>query len=627
MCGIAGFSWNDGSLVRRMAETLKHRGPDQSGHFADASVSLGHSRLSIIDLSDKGRQPMSNEDGTLWMVCNGEIYNHRELRRELEGRHRFASGTDTEVILHAYEEWGTDAFRRFNGMWAFALYDRKAGTLVLCRDRAGKKPLYYARTGDGIVFASELKAIVLHHPVERKVSKEATDLYFSLGYIPSPWSVFEGIAKVEPRQFLLYDLRGRDLKPGRYYEIPDYAPVRDHVRLIREGTDLLADAVRLRLAADVPVGAFLSGGLDSSSVVAAMAKGTDPSRLHTFSIGFEGPYDETPFMEIVKAAFKTNHHHRYFTREDLERDFDVLPFYFDEPFGDPASLPTFDVCRMAARRVTVCLSGDGGDEVFGGYRMHRRAARHAALRKVPAFVREGIRKALRHARPGTPPGKLREVLRLSLLPAEEFYAEADGGPTYKPAIYRKWSALMMREMLEKAGGNLVQAVIAYDLFVHALPDLFLVKTDRASMANALEVRCPFLDHRFIEFAAGVPVRWKTTRKRSKILLRRIARGLVPDEIARRWKKGFTPPILEWILDEPYAAMAREAVEALREKGVLDDAWLDYYAGTALNGKDGLARMMRWRILVFRQWWKTWMDGRAERPAQPVPAGSDRESRV
>ncbi|TRZ86649.1 asparagine synthase (glutamine-hydrolyzing), partial [bacterium] len=471
MCGIAGFNWSNEPKAWEMAAALRHRGPDQSGVRVDESVSLAHARLSIIDLSEKGRQPMPNENGSLWLVVNGEIYNFRELREELAGKHTFSSATDTEVILHAYEEWGLDALRRFNGMWAFCLYDQKAQKLILSRDRAGKKPLYYFHDGVRFIFGSELKAIIQAHDIERRVSQDALDLYFSLGYIPSPWSVFEGIAKVEPRQFLVYDLGSRDLKQGRYYEIPDHAPIRDRGRLVREGRELLVDAVRLRLAADVPVGAFLSGGLDSSSVVAAIAAGTKPSRLHTFSIGFEGAYDETPFMEIVKGAFKTKHHHRYFTREDLDRDFGVLPFFFDEPFGDPASFPTFDLCRMASRQVTVCLSGDGGDEVFGGYRMHRRAARHAALRKVPAFIRKGIRKALRHARPGTPPGRFREVLRLSLLPAEEFYAEAEEGPAYKPEIYRKWSALKMREMLEKAGGNLVQAVIAYDLFVHALPDL------------------------------------------------------------------------------------------------------------------------------------------------------------
>ncbi len=606
MCGIAGFSWADETAARAMAAALRHRGPDQSGVRVDGAASLAHARLSIIDLSDRGRQPLGNEDGSLWLVCNGEIYNFRELRRELEGRHVFSSATDVEVILHAYEEWGPDAFRRFNGMWAFCLYDVKAGMFTLCRDRAGKKPLYYHHDGARFIFASELKAIILAHDIERRVSREAIDLYFSLGYIPSPWSVFEGISKVEPRQLLVYDLKNGSLTKDRYAEIPAAAPERDRGRLVAEGRALLRDAVRLRLTADVPVGAFLSGGLDSSAIVATMAEATDPAKLHTFSIGFEGAYDETEFMEIVRKAFRTRHHHQIFTEADFERTFAGFARFYDEPFDDAACFPTLDLAELARKDVTVCLSGDGGDEIFGGYKMHRRAARHAAIRRIPAFLRRGLLGLLRLAGPAAAAGKFAETLRLSLVRPEEFYLESGGRRVPRPEVFRAWSIRSMREALAKTGGDLRQAVIAYDLYFHTLPDFFLVKVDRASMAHALEVRCPLLDWRFFEFAARVPARWKADRKRTKILFREIIAGLVPDAIAARPKKGFTPPVLEWTQAEKYRTMVRDEVEEARRSGLIDRAWIDFYETEVLPKDDALTRSMRLRMLAFGQWKKTWL---------------------
>jgi asparagine synthase (glutamine-hydrolysing) len=606
MCGIAGFNWRDEAKAQAMAAALRHRGPDQSGIRVDDAVSLAHARLSIIDLSEKGRQPMSNEDGSLWLVVNGEIYNYHEIRKELAGKHTFSSAADTEVILHAYEEWGLDALRRFNGMWAFCLYDQKAQKLILSRDRAGKKPLYYFHDGTRFIFGSELKAIVRTHDVERRMSKDALDLYFSLGYIPSPWSIYEDIFKVEPRQVLTYDLQTRTLAKQSYFEIPAYRPFRRRAALVDEGRALLRDAVRLRLTADVPVGAFLSGGLDSSAVVAAMAEATDPAHLHTFSIGFEGAYDETAFMNIAAGAFRTRHHHRYFDEADFERTFDAYSRFFDEPFDDAACFPTLDLAELARREVTVCLSGDGGDEIFGGYKMHRRAARHAAIRKIPAFFRRSLRRLLRSARPETAAGRLSESLRISLVPAEEFYVEMGGRRVPKPAVYRDWSVRNMKTALAKSGGDLRQAVIAFDLYFHTLPDFFLVKVDRASMAHALEVRCPFLDVRFLEFAARIPARWKAGRKRSKILFRRMIKGWVPDEIAARPKKGFTPPVLEWTQAEKYRAMVREEIEEARRSRTLDPMWLDFYETEVLPKDDALSRSMRLRMLAFGQWRKIWL---------------------
>lgn len=607
MCGIAGFNWNDEHTVLKMANTLRHRGPDRLGHYADDSVSLGHSRLAIIDLSIRGRQPMSNEDRSIWIVHNGEIYNFQDIRKELESKYVFVSNTDTEVILRAYEEWGTEAFKRFNGMWAFCIYDKRAQVLVLSRDRVGKKPLYYFHSAGRFIFASELKAIILHHCVERKISKEAIDFYFSLGYIPSPWSIYDGIAKMEPRQFIIYNLQNHELKKDYYYKIPRYTPIYDRKRLTNEGRNILKDATRLRLIADVPIGAFLSGGLDSSSVVASMTNYINPSHLHTFSIGFEGKYDETYYMKIVKDAFKTIHHHKYFTERDFKQEFNLLFYFYDEPFADLSTFPTYEVSELARQHVIVCLSGDGGDEIFGGYRMHRRAARFASIKKIPAILRRGMYKIIKGAQTGTKLGTLKEKLRLSLIPPEDFYAEIDGNRIYKPEVYRKWSRQKMQELLEKSDGDLVQAVCFYDLFFHTLPDFFLVKVDRASMAHALEIRCPFLDYRFLEFMAKIPVKWKASRKKTKILMREMIKDIVPFEIKKRGKQGFTPPIHEWIKKEKYQQIVQDAIDKMHKKGVLNECWYDFFVTEVMKNKDEIYQTMRVRMLFFWQWWQKWMD--------------------
>jgi asparagine synthase (glutamine-hydrolysing) len=337
-----------------------------------------------------------------------------------------------------------------------------------------------------------------------------------------------------------------------------------------------------------------------------MSEAADPANLHTFSIGFEGAYDETAFVTIAKDAFCTRHHHRYFTEQDFERTFDAYSRFYDEPFDDDACFPTLDLSAMARKDVTVCLSGDGGDEVFGGYKMHRRAARHAALRRIPAFLRRGLRRLLHRAAPDTAAGKLAETLRLSLVPPEEFYLESYGPRVPKPPAVRDWSVRAMREALAKSGGDLRQAVMAYDTYFHTLPDFFLTKVDRASMAHGLEVRCPLLDYRFLEFAARIPARWKADRKRSKILFREIISGLVPDAIASRPKKGFTPPVLEWTQAKKYRTMVREEVEEARRSRTLDPMWIEFYETEVLPKDDALSRSMRLRMLAFGQWRKTWL---------------------
>ncbi|VVB81093.1 Glutamine--fructose-6-phosphate aminotransferase [isomerizing] [uncultured archaeon] len=606
MCGITGFNWSDEKLLKKATSCLAHRGPDQEGHFSDKEVSLGHRRLSIIDLSEKGRQPMCNEDSSVWIVFNGEIYNFQDIRPLLEKKHKFRSHSDTEVIIHAYEEWGVDCINRFNGMWAFCIYDKKAQKLVLSRDRPGKKPLYYYWDGEKFIFGSELKAI-LAHGIKKEINKDAIDFYLTTGFIPSPLSIYKNVFKVEPRQTIILDLKKKSLAKKYYYDIPKYQPVYDEQKLIEEARFLLKDATRLRLISDVPVGAFLSGGLDSSTVVSAMSESTDLQKLHTFSIGFEGTYDETKYVNIVKDYFKTIHHHEYFKKEDFEALLDKIYFFYDEPFGDYSNFPTFAVSRLAREYVTVSLSGDGGDEIFGGYSLHKIAAQMTALKLVPGFLRNLVYHIMPNIfSPMSFYSKVREAFRLSLIPPENFIAEMGSEFVYRPEVFKKWSSEKMREVLDSCNNDFAEAMIRYDLFYNTLGDNFLTKVDRASMANALEVRNPFLDYRFVDLECRIPSNWKVTPFKTKVLMRKVIKGLVPDEIVYRGKWGFMPPIDLWIREERYAKQTQQALELLHDKGVVNGIWYDFYKSKVFKEDNSVYNNYRIRLFLLLKWFEHWM---------------------
>jgi len=604
VCGIAGFSWKDEKLLKIMTDTLSHRGPDQYGYFVDSHVSLGHRRLSIIDLSEKGKQPMHTKDNEIAIVFNGEIYNFQDLRKDLENEFSFTSSSDTEVILYAYKKWGIDCFKKFNGMWAMCLYDKKAHKLVLSRDRLGKKPLYYSWDGEHIIFGSELKAL-LEHNIPKKINREAMDFYLTIGYIPSPHSIYENVFKVEPRQVIEVDLKGKKLKKSFYYNFPKYDPIFDRQKLINDGRALLKDSTRLRMIADVPVGAFLSGGLDSSSVVATMTEMTDKSKLHTFSIGFEGKYDETKYMEVVKDAFGTNHHHQYFTEKEFEALFDHIYHFYDEPFGDFSNFPTYEVSKLARKYVTVSLSGDGGDEIFGGYPFHQIAARLELIKIMPKWLRKLAFAVWPKRKDMSFVGQVHEGLRLSFVPEQKFFAEVGGEVLYRPKTFRDWSESKMKEMLEICRGNFVEAAIKYDLFYQTLADNYLVKTDRASMANSLEIRSPFLDVRFVEYSMKIPTKWKVSAFKTKILMRDIIKGLVPEVIRTRGKQGFTPPLIEWVKQEKYQLMIKNALEELHDKKIIADDWYAFYKSKVMVSDNKVFDQSKIRILLLWKWWEAW----------------------
>ncbi|MFZ1719717.1 MAG: asparagine synthase (glutamine-hydrolyzing), partial [Candidatus Moraniibacteriota bacterium] len=399
MCGINGFNFKNENILHSMNEAIRHRGPDDSGTFFSDDFSLGHVRLSILDLSSLGHQPMLYEHNgkKLSIVFNGEIYNYQEIRDDLIAKgYSFRSTSDTEVILATYLEYGEDCVLQFNGMWAFCIYDHQRHSFFCSRDRFGKKPFYYYFKDGIFIFSSELKGILSHVSLnintQENIDENAVDLYFSLGFVPAPLSIYQNVYKLEARHNLSFDLSEKKLRTWQYYEIPKYTPCYDRKKLIQEGQEILADAVKIRMRSDVPVGAFLSGGLDSSTVVGMMKGLTDVEKLHTFSIGFEGRYDETKYINIVKDYFHTKHHHEYFRESDFEGVIDSYVYAYDEPFGDFGGFPTLKVSEMAKKEVTVVLTGDGGDEVFGGYLNHTVGVKMDLIRKIPGVFRRIISK-------------------------------------------------------------------------------------------------------------------------------------------------------------------------------------------------------------------------------------------
>lgn len=602
MCGINGFNFVNKKLLKEMNDSIKHRGPDSEGSFFSEEVSLGHRRLSIIDLSPKGSQPMKykHDKKEIIIVFNGEIYNFLEIKEKLMKKGcKFKNDTDTEVILASYLEWGKDCVNKFNGMWAFCIYDKEKNELFLSRDRLGQKPIYYYFEKGKFIFSSELKGI-LKHKIKQELDKNSIDLYFSLGFVPSPYSIYKNIRKLGAGENMTFNLKTKKLKIERYYNYPEYNPTKNKKELIKEGREILEDATKKRLISDVPVGAFLSGGLDSSSIVYFMEKDLK-EKLNTFSIGFSGKYDESKEAKIISSKFRTNHHNKYFTEKDFEEIRKEIFYHYDEPFSDPSMFPTFFLSKFAREKVTVALSGDGGDEIFGGYPRYNMGVQMELLRKIPRFLRKIMlikkiqNKTLK---------KLIEGIRLSLLPKEKLYSEARE-EVYKPEIYKKLVYSKFSEFLKLSKGNLTEGIILMDRYFNTLGDNYLTKVDRASMANALEVRSPFLDYRFLEFSSKIPTKNKISFRQGKILFREMVKDILPKEIVNKKKTGFTPPIEEWILKESYEKELKESLEKLYQKKIISKEWRDFYLSEVFPNKDTLHKVYRIRLYLFNEWAKFW----------------------
>ncbi len=564
MCGIAGTIHSDRRPVQRevlmaMGAQLRHRGPDDSGVHVKGHVGLAHQRLSILDLSAAGRQPMSNPQGSLWIVFNGEIYNFEELRGCLRTPREFRTRTDTEVLLYLYEDFGLQCLPMLRGMFAFAIWDERAQRLVLVRDRVGKKPLFYRLTDKSLAFASELKALLVEPP-QPDIDSVALHHYLTFQYVPAPLTIFRGIHKLLPGQALVYEDGKVSVSTYWSLEYDRKLRLRSEEEYVEAFRNLLEESVRLRLVSDVPLGAFLSGGLDSSSIVAVMSR-LMRQPVKTFSIGFkEEAYNELPYARDVAQRFGTDHHEFIVEPTAL----DVLPKLvrvYDEPYADSSAIPTYYLSELSGQAVTVILNGDGGDELLGGYPRYKY---HELERWANRYAVDGMRKSLR--------GILSRLPLASLLPAGRRMADRVGqpfaaaylnricyfSPAEKASLYTPGfdevirghdSYELLRKWFEEAqAGELLDQLLAVDTRSY-LPDDLLVKVDRATMTHGLEARSPFLDHKIMEFAASLPIDLKVRNGVSKYLLKRAMRGALPDPIIMRNKQGFGVPIDRWFRED------------------------------------------------------------------------------
>src|SRR5215212_7029051 len=566
MCGIVGYVNLDGraadrALLGRMNEAIHHRGPDEDGYYLKEHVGLAMRRLAIIDLSG-GQQPISDEDGTAWIVYNGEVYNYREVRKELEARgHRFHTDCDTEVVLHAYLEYGADCPKHLRGMFAFAIWDGRRRELFVARDRVGKKPLLYAKTADSFVFGSEFSALLLHPSVGREVDRGAINDYLSFMCVPAPLTAYRDIRKLEPGHSLTLK-SDCEVKTERYWQ-PDFSK---KIKITEEeagerALELLREAVRVRLMSEVPLGAFLSGGIDSSTVVALMSEAS-PAPVKTFSIGFE----EQDFSELHHARRVAEYvgadHHEFVVRPDALEVLPTLVEHYGEPYADSSAIPTYYVARETRKHVTVALNGDGGDECFAGYERYAAMRLSERYRRLPGVLRERvIRQALEllpisELRPSRA-RKVRRFLRAASLPPVERYLSWVGivQRDAKDELYtdefneevggRDASAWLRPWFARANGAGVVDAALLADTMTY-LPNDLLVKVDIASMAVSLEARSPFLDHHVIEFAASLPENLKLRGLTTKYLLKRVLKKLLPAENLKRSKMGFGVPIGHWL---------------------------------------------------------------------------------
>jgi asparagine synthase (glutamine-hydrolysing) len=601
-----------------MNQVIRHRGPDSAGRYVNGNVAMAMRRLAVIDLVT-GDQPLSNEGGDVWVVCNGEIYNHADLRSQLESKgHVFRTRSDVETIVHLYEEWGRGCVDHLRGMFAFALWDAERRRLLLARDRLGQKPLYYAEHDGALIFGSELKCILQYPGLPRDVDLEAIHHYLTLQYVPDPWTAFVGIRKLPPAHCLIW--RDGRSQIERYWDLT-YEPkwrwsegeARERVR------ESVAEAVRIRLMSDVPLGAHLSGGVDSCIVVGLMA-GMMGEPVKTFSIGFdEGGFSELPYARQAAHAFNTEHR-EFILRPDALEVLDKLVYHFDEPFADPAAIPTWYLAKMTRQHVTVALNGDGGDEAFAGYRRYYADAVADVYRAIPRPVRRGVldyvltRLPVQTDRPmeRSPlmalrrlPEAARTSHAASVVRWGGYFNEEEKRALYtddaREAVAAASSArLLERSFREARAGNRVDRTLYTDVHNY-LPGALLPKVDRTTMAHALEARSPFLDHRVMELAARLPAHWKVRGRRTKHILREVFADLLPGELGDRAKVGFGVPLGEWFrgpLHEPARDLLLEPNAQLRSYLRQDDV-----AQLLDENRVGLADEGRriWALLNLEVW--------------------------
>ncbi|HEY3099454.1 MAG TPA: asparagine synthase (glutamine-hydrolyzing) [Methylomirabilota bacterium] len=628
MCGISGFlGWGrqpaDEGIARRMTATLRHRGPDDEGYYVAGPVALGHRRLRVIDLAT-GRQPLSNEDGTVWAMLNGEIYNYRELRETLlERGHRFTTASDTEVIVHAWEDFGEACVEYFNGMFALALWDARSQVLLLARDRMGEKPLYYAEVGDALVFGSELRALLAHPSVARELDLTGFASYMTSGYVVDPHTIVRGVQKLPPGHLLTAS--GTKTRLSRYWDIPfPHSERRGESEWAALVWDGLCGAVRRRLVADVPVGVFLSGGLDSSAIVAATATVAPTRKLATFSMGFtEATYDETRFAREVARRFGTEHHEFVFTAANAAALLPSFGHAQDEPLADPAFLPTLELARQTRTTATVLLDGDGGDELFCGYPTSLAMSRTRLLDRLPDVFRDAatriVTRVPRSTRYGSIDVLLRQLFRAAGHPPDVRTQILMGGftPTERHELLSDDAQRACGEIdaYSDVAGVLADAPAQDELdrliYHHAklyLAGRTLVKMDRATMAFGLEARAPYLDHEFVELACSVPSAFKLKGWTTKYLLKRMMADRLPASIVYRRKQGFGVPLAQW-LRGPLRPFLEDVLHAdrLRRIGLFSPRAVARLVAEHVADKANHASAL-WTLMSFELWRDAYLPG-------------------
>jgi asparagine synthase (glutamine-hydrolysing) len=625
LCGIAGFTHRNHLFaperIDSAVDSLIHRGPDQQGVYRSKYVSLGSTRLKIIDL-ESGRQPMASEDGDTVLVFNGEIYNHAELRRELEALgHRFVTRSDTEAVLRGFLEWDTGCFQRLRGMFAIALWSESRKRLVLARDRLGIKPLYLCRLQGDILFGSELKTILVHPEVERRISSPGLNCYLSLNYIPSPWTLVEGIEKLPPGHFLEW-IDGA-VRTNSYWELKFEEQPEWTLASAKERLDyLLRESIREHLISDVPLGIWLSGGLDSSTIL-HYAAAQASNRLKTFSISFQGrSFDETDYARTVANSYGTEHHELDLNpEEDLAGAIEEFAYYSDEPSADSGALPVWFLSRMSREHVTVALSGEGADELFAGYLTYQADRLASAARRIPAGALKFGLSALRHwpvsdEKIGLE-YKVKRFLEGSLLPPDEAHLYWNGtfSEEQKKTLLRDADHRHLRYALRQLPQpspslGAVNRFLLLDQNCY-LPDDILYKSDRMSMAHSLEVRPPFLDHRLVEFAASLPEGFKLRGLKKKYLLNELMKDKLPAAVLKRKKVGLDIPTHDW-LRGPLRPLLLDALapEAVEQSGLFRPDAVQSLVRLHLERRANLGFHL-WGLMILFMWVRRWQ-------IQPVP---------
>lgn len=619
MCGIAGFSGKgDKNILLNMMRTLNHRGPDDEGIYADDRVHLGHKRLSIIDLSEKGRQPMTNENGSVWLVFNGEIYNFQSLRKSLLDKdHRFASNTDSEVIIHLYEDLGTEMFKELNGMFAFALWDKRLRKLFLVRDRMGQKPLYYSFADQTLIFASEANALLEHPLVEKKLDMGSLAKFLFYEHVPTPDCIWENVSKLNPGSYLEYEPLNRSYKVRQYWKISFlprlYLKDEEYVEVLEEK---LIQSVKSHLVADVPVGVYLSGGMDSATVAYYSQKVLN-GKLKTFTVAFkEKTFDEQDRARETARMLGTEHHEVDFNEQDfIKTTLEIIPM-LDEPFSDSSLIPAYFLNRFARNYIKVALGGEGGDEIFVGYPIFRAHELLKYLRAIPGAIRRNIVIPFINAIPSSHSNETWEYKLKKFIEAEgylnnPYYCQqiwlGAFGPSYLVKLFKKefHDAISLNSLFdnidiyrkdadereELSDGIMRQTQHKY------LMDDGMTKTDRASMANSLEMRAPLLDGDIVDWVNRIPFECKYRGGKTKILLRRLMQDKLPESILSGPKRGFTPPIAEWFARH-FQKEVKEYIFARNEffdTGYIEKLWKEHITNKQNH------RKILWTLFVWKLW--------------------------